>query len=145
VIFFNFQLVCLEQTDNLSLIHFADGSLPRQPNIRLALVLSWAVICTTVHVQDLADVEGDRQMGRQTVAIYLGQNVTRTTIAIFLVLWSLVLPWVWGVNFNVGVLYTSLGIFLGIHVFFLRQKTSDERSFRIYNVSTVCLIKGLNV
>jgi len=111
-----------------------NGSVPRQPNIILALVLSWAVICTTVHVQDLADIEGDRLMGRQTVAIYLGQNVTRTSIAIFLFLWSLILPRIWGVNPNVGVLYISLGIFLGIHIFFLRQKTSDERSFRIYNV-----------
>jgi 4-hydroxybenzoate polyprenyltransferase len=117
--------------------HSADGSLPWQPNIRLALGLSLAVICTTVHVQDLIDVEGDREMGRQTVAIYFGQNITRTSIAVFLVLWSLVLPWVWGVNSNVGVFYTSLGTFLGIRVFFLRQKTSDERSFRIYNVSTV--------
>lgn len=118
--------------------HLVDGSLPRQPKIRLALVLSWAVICTTVHVQDLADVEGDLQMGRQTVPIYLGQNVTRTSIAFFVVLWSLIVPWIWGVNASVGILSTSLGISLGIHIFFLRQKTSDERSFRIYNVSAMC-------
>lgn len=39
------------------------GSLPRKPNMILALVLSWAIICTTVHVQDLADIEGDQKNG----------------------------------------------------------------------------------
>ena len=124
--------------------HFVAGSLPRQPNIILALALSWAVVCTTVHVQDLADIEGDRLVGRQTVAIHLGQNVARTSIAICLILWSLVLPWIWGTNSNVGVLYTTIGVFLGIHIFVLRQKTSDERSFRIYNVS-ICPATRLNI
>jgi 4-hydroxybenzoate polyprenyltransferase len=110
------------------------GSLPRQSKVILALVLSWAVICTTVHVQDLADVEGDRQMGRRTTAIHLGQNVTRVSIAVFLILWSFILPWIWGTNSLVAALYTLLGIFLSVHIFLLRQKTSDERSFRIYNV-----------
>jgi len=110
------------------------GSLPTRPNIILALVLSWAVICTTVHVQDLADVEGDRQMGRRTTAIHFGQDVTRTSIAVFLVIWSLLLPWIWGANIHIGSLYTLLGTLLSIHILFLRQKTSDERSFRIYNV-----------
>ncbi|KAF8955192.1 UbiA prenyltransferase family [Flammula alnicola] len=107
------------------------------PNIILALVLSWAVICTTVHVQDLADIEGDQKMGRRTTTIHLGQNVTRVSIGVFLVVWSLVLPRICSANSLAAKLYTLLGISLSVHIFFLRQKTSDERSFRIYNVSSV--------
>ncbi|KAF8232802.1 hypothetical protein L208DRAFT_1396675 [Tricholoma matsutake] len=109
------------------------GSLPRKPNMILALVLSWAIICTTVHVQDLADIEGDQKMGRQTTAIHLGQNVTRVSIVVFLVFWSLILPWMRGANSLEAKVHTFLGIFLGARIFFLRQKVSDETSFRIYN------------
>ncbi|KAF8223606.1 hypothetical protein L208DRAFT_1411645 [Tricholoma matsutake] len=100
------------------------GSLPRKPNMILALVLSWAIICTTVHVQDLADIEGDQKMGRRTTAIHLRENVTRVSIVVFL-----------------AKVHTFLGIFLGARIFFLHQKVSDEMSFHIYNVKYYTLIQ----
>lgn len=76
-------------------------------------------------------------MGRRTTIIHFGQNTTRVSIVAFLLLWSLILPWIWDTNSLWVKLYTLLGMFLSARIFILRQKTSDERSFRIYNVSTM--------
>lgn len=54
-----------------------------------------AVILTTMQVQDLKDQEGDRLRGRKTVVLRLGEQVSRTSIAIFTVFWTLVCVTFW--------------------------------------------------
>lgn len=58
------------------------------------------VILTTMQVQDLKDQDGDRLRGRKTLPLVIG-DVARWTVAVPLVLWSIVCPWflgctIWG-------------------------------------------------
>ena len=47
-----------------------------------------AVILTTMHVQDLRDQVGDRQRGRRTVPLVLGDAVARWIIVVALAFWA---------------------------------------------------------
>lgn len=55
-----------------------------------------AVIFTTMQVQDLKDQEGDRLRERKTVVLLLGEHVSRSSIAFFIIFWSLVCGYFWG-------------------------------------------------
>ncbi|ROW06278.1 hypothetical protein VPNG_08073 [Cytospora leucostoma] len=46
------------------------------------------IILTTMQIQDLKDQDGDRTRGRKTIAVYLGEWVSRTSIAFFICFWS---------------------------------------------------------
>ncbi|PQE29885.1 prenyltransferase family-domain-containing protein [Rutstroemia sp. NJR-2017a WRK4] len=52
------------------------------------LLVTSGVIMTTMHVQDLKDVVGDKSRGRGTAPLVLGERVTRWTLAVPVLLWS---------------------------------------------------------
>lgn len=54
-----------------------------------------AVIFTTMQVQDLKDRVGDRLRGRKTVVLFLGERVSRGSIAFFVIFWSVVCSHFW--------------------------------------------------
>jgi 1,4-dihydroxy-2-naphthoate octaprenyltransferase len=66
-------------------------------------ILVSAVIFTTMHVQDLKDVVGDRARGRCTAPIVLGRQIAAYTIAVPVIVWSTVCPWFWAVPIWGGV------------------------------------------
>ena len=53
------------------------------------------VVFSAVHVQDMQDQEGDRDRGRQTVPLVIGDQPTRMTIAVGVMIWSFVAPAFW--------------------------------------------------
>ncbi|KAK4182972.1 UbiA prenyltransferase family [Podospora australis] len=61
------------------------------------MLLMGAVIFTTVHAQDMEDMEGDLARGRKTPPLVYGEKKTRLSIAIFAILWSVVCPAFWRV------------------------------------------------
>ncbi|KAH7097307.1 UbiA prenyltransferase family-domain-containing protein [Auriculariales sp. MPI-PUGE-AT-0066] len=62
------------------------------------IAITAAIVLTTVHVQDLADVVGDRACGRLTVPIVWGEAAARLTAAAGVVMWSLLCPWFWQIR-----------------------------------------------
>ena len=52
------------------------------------VLMNAAVIFTTVHMQDMADVAGDKSRGRHTIPIRLGQSVARWSLAILILVWG---------------------------------------------------------
>lgn len=63
---------------------------------QLWVLLISGIIMTTMHVQDLKDILGDKSRGRETSPILLGEQVTRWTLAIPIFLWSPICALFWG-------------------------------------------------
>nr|AVY05505.1 digeranylgeranylglyceryl phosphate synthase protein [Nodulisporium sp.] len=53
------------------------------------------VILTTMQVQDLKDQEGDKTRGRKTIALFLGEHISRASLAFFVCFWSCVCAHFW--------------------------------------------------
>lgn len=74
------------------------------------ILLTGAVVITTIHAQDLPDVKGDAARNRKTLPLLYGQAPTRWSLAVAVVFWSVVCPWfcnvqmlgVWGVVVALG-------------------------------------------
>lgn len=67
------------------------------------------IIFSTLQVQDLKDVEGDRGRGRSTVPIVLGDRGARWSVGVGVVGWSVVVCWFWGVGWKGWGLVGALG------------------------------------
>lgn len=91
-----------------------------------------AVIATTIHVQDLADVEGDALRNRHTLPLRWGQQVARYSAAILVMFWSLACPAYWGLEFTNYA--TSFCFGLGLALLTLRGKSirSDEIAWKLW-------------
>ena len=116
------------------------------PNLSLdevavrALVLSCALIFTTIHAQDFPDREGDKLAGRKTLPI-LFPEASRVYIAVVLVAWSIALSLFWGLGLICSAVFVAAGSFIAWKFFTERDVESDERTYLIYNVSLLYLIK----
>lgn len=72
------------------------SSVNRQGHIWTAMISG--VILTTMHIQDLKDQKGDRQRGRKTVPLFIGDMAARRALSVLVPLWSFACPgfWLWG-------------------------------------------------
>lgn len=67
--------------------------IPLSLDWRLSWVLlTAAVVATTVHAQDMPDVNGDRARQRRTFPLVYGETAARWSLAVLVVLWSVILP-----------------------------------------------------
>ncbi|KAJ5357280.1 UbiA prenyltransferase family-domain-containing protein [Penicillium brevicompactum] len=71
------------------------GGFTVKPDTWCWLVMTSAVIATTMHVQDMKDQKGDAIKGRRTVPLVLGDSKARWTIAVPTVVWSIACPAFW--------------------------------------------------
>ncbi|KAL2752367.1 hypothetical protein ACRALDRAFT_2064690, partial [Sodiomyces alcalophilus JCM 7366] len=60
------------------------------------ILMTGAVVLTTVHAQDFPDLEGDMARGRKTVPLLHGEGVARGSLAAMVVAWSIACPAFWG-------------------------------------------------
>ena len=72
----------------------------------------YLVIFTTMQIQDVKDQEGDRVRGRSTIPLALGDGLARYSIAIPVLIWSIVGPTFW----SLGYLGYVAPIVLGLNV-----------------------------
>ncbi|KAH9889216.1 UbiA prenyltransferase family-domain-containing protein [Xylariomycetidae sp. FL2044] len=91
-----------------------------------------AVILTTMQVQDLKDQAGDRSRGRQTVALWLGDQVSRVSIAFFVCLWSLVCAYFWDLDVWGYVLPAVSGAVVAARVLLKRHPAEDAYTWRLW-------------
>jgi 4-hydroxybenzoate polyprenyltransferase len=59
------------------------------------MFVTGAVIMTTVHAQDMPDVEGDKARGRKTVPLLYGEWWARSSLAVMVMFWSVLCPSMW--------------------------------------------------
>jgi 4-hydroxybenzoate polyprenyltransferase len=102
-------------------------------------VLISAVIFTTMHVQDLKDVIGDRARGRCTAPIVLGRQIASYTIAVPVLVWSSVCPWFWAVPLWSTIGTCLLGLIIAWRCMSKESKLADRRTWQMWCAWTAVL------
>ncbi|KAL9629634.1 MAG: hypothetical protein Q9164_006796 [Protoblastenia rupestris] len=103
------------------------------------LAIKAAIIFTTLQVQDLRDQEGDRARLRSTVPIVLGDELARWSIAVPILLWSLLAPYFWAMRADGYVLPVFLGLIMCGRVLFLRTVSADQVTWRLWGLWTLSI------
>ncbi|KAJ0120496.1 hypothetical protein J7T55_015225 [Diaporthe amygdali] len=99
-----------------------------------------AVIFTTMQVQDLKDQEGDRLRNRKTVVLLFGESVSRASIALLVLFWSLVCVCFWGTSLRTFALAILPAIVVIWKVMMSGyNKTEDRRTWQLWSVWLICL------
>ncbi|KAG0699518.1 UbiA prenyltransferase family-domain-containing protein [Suillus ampliporus] len=98
-----------------------------------ALCCSALVILVTIHVQDFADVKGDRMLGRRTLPIVAPEG-SRIYILCVLPLISFALASFWSLGPLCSILFISMGIGVGLRCFLVRDEIGDQLNYWLYNI-----------
>ncbi|KAH6648713.1 UbiA prenyltransferase family-domain-containing protein [Truncatella angustata] len=95
-------------------------------------------LCTfsTVQIQDLRDVEGDRIRGRATMPLAFGDAPTRWITALFIMFWSVACPAYWGNGaFTAGyILPLLIGGYVSFRVLAYKSVKADRLSFHCHTL-----------
>ena len=87
------------------------------------------VIGTTIQLQDLKDYEGDKARGRRTAPVVLGTALTRVSVCMGVLLWSVVCPIYWQVSSGIVAVTLLAGLLLSARVMLCRGSKADRTSF----------------
>ncbi|KAI4858743.1 UbiA prenyltransferase family-domain-containing protein [Hypoxylon rubiginosum] len=90
------------------------------------------VTLTTMQVQDLKDQEGDRVRGRKTIALFLGDQVSRVSISFFVCFWSCVCARCWTLDAIPFFFIAVFAAVVAIRVLFVRSAKGDARTWRYW-------------
>lgn len=97
------------------------------------------VIFTTMHVQDMKDKAGDKARGRRLAPLVLGDTAARWTIAVPVVVWSVVCPLFLSVG-PLGYFMTcGVGSLIVGRLFMLRSIEADRTTWRLWSAWTSLL------
>ncbi|MCJ1292808.1 hypothetical protein MMC34_004361 [Xylographa carneopallida] len=98
------------------------------------LAIEAAIIFTTLHVQDLRDQEGDRVRDRKTAPIVWGDAATRWTIAVPVMIWSLLCPMIWNLGVTGFLVPLLPGGTLAFRVMLLRTVAADKITWKLWGI-----------
>ncbi|KAI9792108.1 MAG: hypothetical protein M1816_003090 [Peltula sp. TS41687] len=90
------------------------------------------IITTTVHVQDLEDMPGDRARHRHTIPLFYGETVSRWSIAALVSAWSVTCPLFWSLKLLACVPSVALGGYLAARVVLYRSVEADKHAWRMW-------------
>lgn len=93
-----------------------------------------AVIATTIQMQDLPDIEGDRKRGRKTVPLLYGHGLTRWSVAVLVFCWSIACPFYWTSNVVVFAPSVAIGGVIAARVLQMRRCDADEGTWKLWCV-----------
>jgi 4-hydroxybenzoate polyprenyltransferase len=97
------------------------------------------VILTTMQVQDLKDQVGDRTRGRKTVALFLGEQVSRFSIAAFICFWNLAFSFFWKLHYWAIFLPAATGSYVAFRVLWKTTPTEDSITWKTWCIWTITL------
>lgn len=103
------------------------------------LLVVGLIVFSTLQMQDMADIEGDKERGRRTLPIVHGDNAARWSIAIPVSLWSAYCPYFWQTNLLGYVLSAAFGGLLAIRILSFRSVASDLITWKVWCVWTMTL------
>ncbi|KAJ3781209.1 UbiA prenyltransferase family-domain-containing protein [Lentinula aff. detonsa] len=102
-----------------------------------AIILSGAVIFTTIQAQDFPDVQGDAALGRVTLPIY-APEFSRIFTFLAITMWSSGLGWFWGIGPWCQGIFVATGLFVGLRYYCWRTPQDDKRSYLLFNCWLIC-------
>ena len=97
------------------------------------------VVFTTLQMQDMSDQEGDAARGRGTAPLVLGDGVARWTIAVPVMLWSVICPTFWALSWTGFIGPLALGGILAARVLLLRSVPADKITWKLWCYWTISL------
>ena len=103
------------------------------------IIIISGVILTTMQVQDLKDQEGDRTRGRKSIPLFLGDQTSRVLIAIFVLVWSCVCTFFWGLRPLAYTMTVSWGLVVMLSVLLRRRPDEDSQTWKLWCIWTVSL------
>ncbi|EJT78297.1 UbiA prenyltransferase [Gaeumannomyces tritici R3-111a-1] len=100
---------------------------------RWVLVLA-AAIFSTISIQDIKDQEGDAARGRRTLPLVVGDAAARWLVALPVLAWSALLPWLWGCATAAAYApVLGLGLVVAARTVAVRGDVpADKRTFKIW-------------
>ncbi|PYI09765.1 hypothetical protein BO78DRAFT_394663 [Aspergillus sclerotiicarbonarius CBS 121057] len=100
------------------------------------IITTSAVIGTTMHIQDIKDMEGDCAKNRRTVPIVLGDGPARWSVAVPVAMWSVVCPAFWGLGVLGCVLPVGVGAAIAYRTLMLREVAADRTTWKMWTAWT---------
>ena len=97
------------------------------------------VVMSTVHAQDMHDQAGDRSRGRRTMPLIIGDQLSRFTIAVPVMFWSLFCPTFWDTGILGYMTPLSLGSLVAQRILVYNCVSSDKLTFKIWNLWIISL------
>lgn len=98
-----------------------------------------AVVFTSVHTQDMYDQAGDGLRGRKSVPLVIGDYYARWSIAIAMVVWSIVCPTFWQLGPGTYAMSMITAAIITFRTLAKRTVSDDKLTFRIWNLWMVML------
>lgn len=104
-----------------------------------AVAMKWGgiiggVVLSTVQMMDMEDQAGDRARGRKTLPLVIGDRAARWSIAVPVIIWTVLTPWFWSVGFGGYILPGVLGCMVAWRVLTKRTLRADKMTFRLWNL-----------
>ena len=93
-----------------------------------------AVIFSTLQVQDLKDQEGDRARRRSTAPLVLGDSMARWTVAVPVMIWSVVCPAYWMLDVWGYLTPVTLGCLVTARLFLWRDVVADRLTWKFWSL-----------
>ena len=109
------------------------GSTLHESGIHWILIIS-AVILSTMQVQDLQDVAGDKLRNRQTVPLVWGDSAARWSVAVPVLAWSVVCPLYLRLGLLASIFPVTIGIYLALRMFWMRSHLADHLSWQVWAI-----------
>lgn len=97
------------------------------------------IVFTTVQIQDLEDVAGDRARGRCTGPLVLGDVKCRWSIAVLVLMWTLAACSFWGAGRVYAMSCTASAGVIAWRVLNKTEVRHDRVTFRLWNAWIVSL------
>jgi 4-hydroxybenzoate polyprenyltransferase len=90
------------------------------------------VITTTVQMQDLPDVEGDKARERRTFPLVYGDRMARWSVAATVFPWSVLCPYYWKLSVWFYVPSCSLGATIAFRVLYCKTIAQHEVTWKFW-------------
>jgi len=97
------------------------------------------IVFTTLQMQDLPDMEGDKLRGRRTLPLVHGEFVARLSIATTVVFWSVICPWFWEVSLTGWSISLGMGVLKAGRVLLLTSVEADKVTWKLWCIWMVTL------
>ncbi|OTA01060.1 UbiA prenyltransferase, putative [Trichoderma parareesei] len=96
------------------------------------ILVTGAVIMTTVHAQDLPDIEGDMARGRLTMPLTYGETAARASLAAMVMFWSVTCPLFWDASLWGWAASTGIGSTMSVLALQKRGQRWDEVVWKLW-------------
>lgn len=97
------------------------------------MLMTAAAIATTVHAQDMPDMKGDRARSRKTFPLLYGERLARWSLAVLVILWSVILPVSCNAqNLTARLLSLGVGSSISVLTILYQHEASDKLVWNLW-------------